>query len=655
MPRQTSDSLDTRSKITGRAASLVPTGHHMEWGAVATPALPHALPPKVSLNLAYACIEALGNAIVYLNRSQHVIYANSASHALFGEAFEEVLGLHITEILPRLETARWQAITAQCRATGSHTLHTALPPGAAQSSADVVVLEQDCKGEPFTILVFKPARSTARRPQAPKGEAPKETTSLGANRTKSAFLAHMSHELRTPLNGILGYAQILSQSTLTHVQRRGVQTIRSSGEHLLALINDLLDLSRIEVGRMALDKTHFDLHELLDSVVAIHRPKAHHKGLQLFASLSPRLPQVVEGDSRRLRQVLLNLLGNAVKFTQEGEIRLHASINPSVPGVLRFEVKDTGIGIAQSHQEEIFKPFRQAHGLSEALSDQGAGLGLAISNRLVQMMGGRLEVDSLPGQGATFTFEILLPTSQEQARPLVARQHRIGYSGSPKRLLVVDDRKENRSILINMLEPLGFEVQEAHNGLQALKLADEFQPDAILMDLVMPELDGFETTRRLRSLPALAKIKIIALSASVFDEDRTSSMIAGCDAFLPKPVCLEELLDTLGQVLDLGWIHTQPKRLPTQTSSRTLSPIPEDVLQGLSGLREFARQGLIIAVRRESAHLKEQHKAKHGPLEDLWTHIDQMIEGFEMEALRDFIDSLCQGHHDARKRHHPPR
>jgi PAS domain S-box-containing protein len=378
-----------------------------------------------------------------------------------------------------------------------------------------------------------------------------------ANRAKSEFLARMSHELRTPLNAVLGYAQILKRDSIARDRLLiGLDTIEQSGEHLLTLINDILDLARIEAGKLDLDPVPLNLPGFLRVVADIVRVKAEQKDLLFRFETSPQLPQVVRADEKRLRQVLLNLLSNAVKFTDRGEVRL---IVDAAPGwddcLLRFEVSDTGIGIAAGDLPRLFQPFEQVSDTARRVG--GTGLGLAISRELVRSMGGDIAVDSEPGSGTRFGFDLLVPVVRADA--LVAPRQRtvIGYRGPRKKVLVIDDVPENRALIIDYLEPLDFMVSEAADGRAGIEAAQVVRPDLILMDNVMPVMSGLEATRRLRQDPDLRGVPIVAVSASASQSDRDRSFAAGVDAFMHKPIDFHELLRHLSALLQLTWMYSE--------------------------------------------------------------------------------------------------
>jgi signal transduction histidine kinase/ligand-binding sensor domain-containing protein/DNA-binding NarL/FixJ family response regulator len=442
-----------------------------------------------------------------------------------------------------------------------------------------------------------------------------------ANQAKSMFLANMSHELRTPLNGILGYAQILKrnkQVTQFPQAKTGLDIIERSGTHLLNLINDILDLSKIEAQKIELYPSNVFLLETIDSLMAIIRIRARQKGLAIYFEASQDLPKWVYGDEKRLIQVLLNLLSNAVKFTDHGSIILRVSRLPlsdsqqqnekrdrepspskdetiqepsHVPVRLRFEVTDTGIGIQKDQLEDIFSPFKQVEAHSSRM--EGTGLGLAISRKLIQLMGGNLSVRSKPEEGSTFWFEIVLPevTERMETPGDPKEQGIIGYMGTRRKVLVVDDIPENREMLMTLLSSLGFDVMEAVDGQDGLEKAIAFQPELILMDLVMPRLNGFETTRQLRNSPQLRSIKVVITSAS---SSLTSPEVLSqyeFDGFLPKPIRLGQLFKALETHLALEWKYEEgesPERVSTELEANAIPEQSElEVLYKLSEDGDF--------------------------------------------------------------------
>ncbi len=458
-----------------------------------------------------------------------------------------------------------------------------------------------------------------------------------ANRAKSRFLANMSHELRTPLNGILGFAQILGRDTdMNDRNRERLRVIRSSGDHLLGLINDVLDLAKVEASRVELRPAPFSLRDLLRDLEASFAPRAIQRGLKLELAARGVPDGAVTGDAQRLRQVLENLLGNAIKFTRAGTVRLEVDREPSPAadaagatktGSYAFAVTDTGPGLSADDVARLFQPFSQA--VSGRPPEQGAGLGLAISQHLVGLMGGRIEVVSRPGEGSRFRFAIPLPPAGVAA-PSAASRRIIGYEGPRQRLLIVDDLEINRRLLRELLEPLGFQVTEVADGETALATFAATPVPLVLVDLRMPGMDGFELTRRLRARPDFFA-KIVATSASVLGFNRDDAIRAGADDFLPKPFKEDQLFEILQHQLRLKWRHAEPEATSvcvSPTAFAAAGAAPSDEL--LQALQAAANRGDIVGVRSELGALKSrcpEHAAWVGELEAL-------AAAYQMTALR---------------------
>jgi signal transduction histidine kinase/DNA-binding response OmpR family regulator/HAMP domain-containing protein len=403
------------------------------------------------------------------------------------------------------------------------------------------------------------------------GEAQREKQhAQAANRAKSTFLANMSHEIRTPLNAILGFTALLQlDKNLTLDQKTNIDTIHRSGEALLSLINSILDLSKIEAGRMTLNEHAFNLHLMLRNLEDLFRLRALENGLALAFEISPETPQVVEADEAKLRQVLINLLGNALKFTRQGRVVLRCrladpeeatTLDAQAAGdcaFLYFSVEDTGVGIAESELQRIFEPFTQAS-VENALP-QGTGLGLTISRQFIQLMRGKLGVESVVGQGSLFWMVIPVGAAPgfvlaNQSTPAPTAQLAEGQPAY--RLLVVDDRAEGRGWLVALLKRMGFEVQEAANGRQAIEAWQAWHPDLIWMDMRMPVMDGRQATREIKALPDGNQTVIIALTASAFEDQRSQMLADGCDDFLRKPVQVGELVNLLQKHLGAQFIDS---------------------------------------------------------------------------------------------------
>ncbi len=393
-------------------------------------------------------------------------------------------------------------------------------------------------------------------------------TADNANQAKSEFLANMSHELRTPLNGILGYTQILQNSrTLTDEEHNKISIIHQCGNHLLTLINDILDLAKIEARKLELFPKEVYLEPLLSGVAEMCQIRARAKELTFTLNLDYPLPQIVKIDEKRFRQVLINLISNAIKFTDQGSVAFsvkrldNASSDGSSQLIqycrLRISVEDTGIGITSDQLEQIFKPFEQV-GNGQRKSE-GTGLGLAISQQIVTLMGSQLQVQSMPGEGSLFWMDLEIPVLEYGDRSHLIDSARtiIGIKGKTPNILVIDDSSEDSKLLLDFLGSIGFHVYSADNGLTGLELIKQQYPDLIITDLVMPTLNGVDLLQQLRQIKGLQDIPVIVISASVFETDRQRSLAAGANTFLPKPIDLKTLTETLETLLALEWLYDE--------------------------------------------------------------------------------------------------
>jgi signal transduction histidine kinase/CheY-like chemotaxis protein len=375
-----------------------------------------------------------------------------------------------------------------------------------------------------------------------------------ANRAKSRYVTGLSHELRTPLNSILGYAQLLLQAVdeLPPARREAAATIYRSGAHLLALVDGLLDVARIEAGKLQLDVSETALPDFVAQLSAMLEPQATDKGLQFDFQIGGRIPEVVRIDEKRVRQILINLIGNAIRFTSHGSVSVRLAYAWET---LTFDIADTGPGMPAAELERLFLPFERGAAARE--HDHGAGLGLTICRLLTELMGGSLEVHSEVGKGTRFTVK-LFASEVRAPRLLTSGPHLIkGYAGARRTVLVVDDLAEQRRIVTLTLAPLGFEVVEAESGPQALQWLGTGSADLIVMDVAMPMMDGFEASQLIRK-HRLSAAPILILSANAFADDREKGAAAGCDDYLAKPLHLPLLLDKLAALLQLQWITETP-------------------------------------------------------------------------------------------------
>ncbi|MEG4988642.1 response regulator [Microcoleus sp. BR0-C5] len=429
-----------------------------------------------------------------------------------------------------------------------------------------------------------------------------EEAAAAASLAKSQFVANMSHELRTPLNAILGFTQVMSRdSLLSHENLENLRIINRSGQHLLELINDVLDLSKIEAGIIGLDERSFDLYQLLDSIEEMFQIKAETKNLQLNFSVESNVPQYIKSDEKKLRVCLINLLGNAMKFTHNGgsiwlrvsvesnqkqpaESESHPNSTSVEPLLILFEVEDTGIGIATAEIDTLFDAFVQTQAGRKA--GDGTGLGLTITKKYVQIMGGDIWVKSVLGEGTSFKFNIRVFAAISSEITVATLQRAIGLEADQPvyRILAVDDNQENRLLLVKMLQPIGFEVREAENGYQAVELWESWQPHLIWLDTRMPVMDGFEAVRQIRAKEKQTHWRtiIIALTASTFEEKKGEILAAGCDDFVRKPFQEQILFDKMACYLGVRYLYQELPRLPVGALRRyCVNEKPDSFFGGL--------------------------------------------------------------------------
>jgi signal transduction histidine kinase/CheY-like chemotaxis protein len=463
-------------------------------------------------------------------------------------------------------------------------------------------------------------------------------TAETANRAKSTFLASMSHELRTPLNAILGYAQLLlRERNLTPSQVVACHTIQQSGEHLLTLIVDLLDLAKIEAGKLELQPGAVDLRVFLHRISNIIGIRAETKGLGFACTLAADLPAFVQVDEKRLRQILLNLLSNAVKFTDRGRVDLQVKLvsQSATEARLLFSIRDTGTGILPEHLEKAFRPFEQV-GTAQHRAG-GTGLGLSISRQLAQLMGTKIQVESTWGQGSCFSF--VLPTAIIAAGLVPAAEEApvVGYEGPRRRILVVDDIDANRSMISEILVALGFDVTQAGNGLEALASAHSLLPDLILTDVRMPVMGGTELLLRLQELPALCHVPVITVSAGVTSEQQRECMAAGAKASLTKPIDFSTLVQAVARLLNLTLIRetVNPETAPP---SDAIDPSGIPGPEQMEELRALAKAGNMRAIRKKA----EEISALSEHYRTFTNRITTLAIGYESQALLRLVKKCAE-------------
>ncbi len=600
--------------------------------------------------------------VLRFDEKERVILANPAAHETFG--YDSLEGMLVSDVFLNIAPDNYvNNIQA-----------------GSLSAFEYRVGKRDyyfvVKGVPeFGIGHIYGSDITARK-QAEEALQNAKQAAEAANRAKSEFLANMSHELRTPLNGILGYAQILTrEQDLTAQQQARVDIIQRSGEHLLTLITDILDLAKIEAGKLNITPVVFDLHGFLKTIADIIAIRSRQKGITLTCDFAPNLPAAVYGDEIRLRQILLNLLGNAVKFTEQGKVvfRVRSSrfsdLSPqpektakAIITNLHFEVEDTGIGIPPEQSADMFRPFEQIGAAQSQIT--GTGLGLAISQRLASVMDSRIQMQSAVGQGSKFWFDVNLPEPalngvEDATRGIASHappaRTVTGFKGAPCTVLLVDDDADNRHLLADMLAPSGVDIIEAVDGSDALTKAIDLRPNLILMDLRLPEMDGFEATRRIRAEEQKAESRrqkaegreqspinkrqspirtvIIAVSANADEQTQQNSIAAGCDVFIAKPVRIEPLLKIMGELLRLEWIY-EPVRLSSETAHAPAAFVwpPASELQTLL---VSANRGMILEIRHWLDRI-EQVDAKYVPFT---TKIRQLCNTFDFQVICELLEN----------------
>jgi PAS domain S-box-containing protein len=594
-------------------------------------------------------LDSAHDAFIGMDSDGRIVRWNAQAAATFGWDRDEVIGRQLADtIIP--EGFR------SAHNEGMRRFHETGDAPIVNRRLELRGLHRDGREFPIEITVTNPVRAgkgfffgaflrdiSERLRHEDELRTAKESAEA-ATRAKSEFLANMSHELRTPLNGVIGYAQLLQRDrTLNPNQRDALDAITSCGSHLLDLINDVLDLSKIEAGRMDIEATPTDLRQVAVDLRYVIEERAQRKGLVFATHIDGTLPPRVVLDGRHVRQVLLNLLGNAVKFTPHGEVQLHITYGGGgAQGRLRFDVVDTGIGIEAENLSAVFQAFRQTRSGAEL---GGTGLGLTISHRLVRGMGGELRVESTPGKGSRFYFELPLVEAEEPVAQAaegdadaLSSDARLAR-GEQMTALVADDSSVNRRILASLLESAGVRVITAAGGLEAVELSRTHRPDVVLMDLRMGDLNGFEATRRLAADEATAAIPVIAVSASAWGEVRQAARDAGCVDFVPKPVKADILFAKLQRHTGIRFVapvagsDSAPELVAAGTSASDAS------VRGLAGrLREAAAIGSVADLDAIADELSSAGDAPNS----LGRRIAALTAAFDYDALLRLAASLEQ-------------
>lgn len=451
-----------------------------------------------------------------------------------------------------------------------------------------------------------------------------------ANHAKSMFLANMSHELRTPLNAILGFSSMMQREPeLAEGQLEKLDIINRSGEHLLKLINDVLEIARIESGRMEIKTAPLDLGALIYDVIDLMRLRSEEKGLQLELDQSSDFPRYIMGDEVRIRQILVNLIGNAVKFTNQGGITIRFNLRQNNKQHLLIEVEDSGPGISEEDQKLMFKPFVQV-GAQD--TREGTGLGLAITRQFVEMMSGSIAVKSTPGKGSIFSVDLPVELADEAAISLLLQTSDTGKvtglaPGQPEyRILIVEDQRENQLLLARLMESVGLQVKIAENGEQGVQLFKSWHPHFIWMDQRMPVMDGMEATRRIRKLPEGRDVKIVAVTASAFREQEQEMREAGIDDYVRKPYNLDKIFQSMEKLLGLTWIYAEAD---SERETPLVAPPGEQLLV----LNQLAEEGHIFEIQKMATRLEAENET-YIPFA---RQLQKLAKGFDIERITAFI------------------
>ena len=587
-----------------------------------------------SLRLAQFIIENAPEAIEWITPEGKLSYVNQAECDNLGYTREELLTMSIPDLDPNFPQENWEQawdMIKQHKLSVIESTHQRKDGSSFPVEVTAWYLTFDNKEYLCSFV-----RNITERKANEQVLIQAKEKADAANHAKSVFLGNMSHELRTPLNAILGYTQILKQdTTLTEKLQQDIHVIHQNGQYLLTLINDILDLSKLESQHLALSPTEIRLSQFIQNVTELFAERAKYKGIAFNLEPLSQLPVGIRADERRLRQILVNLLGNAVKFTHEGGVTLKIDYRQDN---LLFWIEDTGIGISKENLDKIFEPFHQVgdHFTAKA---EGTGLGLSITQKLIGMMQGELKIESQLGQGSVFHAVLPLPeiellqVTEEDVLPVIT-----GFEGKPRTILVVDDKKENRAVLMSLLVPLNFNIIEAENGHKGLIQLEKTSPDLVITDLVMPVMDGFSFTRTIRKSEKHSKIPIIAVSASIFDHEQVAEK-AGCNTMMTKPFHFKELLEAIGQLLNLRWVYSTtdvPIKSTSQTTLITDSPsesfhwhlVPAD---HLTILHDLSMKGDIYALAEEA-----------NILEKMDVHLQPLAEKIRSLANSFDTDTICE-------------
>jgi PAS domain S-box-containing protein len=584
-----------------------------------------------ALELARYALDHAGEAAFWIDRDGSFFDVNEQACRLLEYTREELLNLKVADLVQGFGVGETEQRFGEIVAVGGSRTseRVAIAKGGRTLPVETTTVSR-FNDRTFALALV---RDTTERNRTAVELAEAKAAAEAANRAKSAFLAHMSHEIRTPMNAVLGFAQLLQRdATLAGKQREHVDTILRSGEHLLDIINDVIEMSKIEAGHVSIELETFDVRVLLSDLERMFRERAQAKALRFEVEAVASVPPYVRGDQGKIRQIIVNLLGNAIKFTKHGRVDLRLGFAPRAAGrfELRFEIEDTGPGIAARDLPLLFREFQQT---AAGRGATGSGLGLAISRRYARLMGGDVTVMSTLGKGSTFTASVEVePATAEHSRSSIAARRIRGLAPGtrPINVVVVDDHADSRAFLRNLFAEIGFDVVEARSGAEALSLVERRAPDLLLLDINMPEMSGVELLKRLRERADGRDITVVAVSASVLDDSDKAAVTVRADGFVRKPVDASEILELVGSKLGVRYLTEgeDPSSQEVQSqrsllSARVLAAVARDTRVELRRAAERADAGRL---RRLLAELETESPA-------LANELRRLVDAYDYDTI----------------------